>query len=86
MEHARKIATCARYEASTKTIRSVPENYWLASMDSFDGAPDHEANARIMAASFEVRAAAKALLDTMETPRSAKASAAWLHLIAALEA
>jgi len=50
----RKTATAARYEASTATIRSVPENYWLATMDSWDGAPNHEANAHIMAASFQM--------------------------------
>jgi len=38
------------YEESTKTIRAVPSNYWLASMDSFDGAVDHAANARLIAA------------------------------------
>ena len=34
-----------RYEDSTKTIRSVPENHWIATMDSWDGAEDHPANA-----------------------------------------
>lgn len=34
-----------RYEAGTKTIRAVPSNYWLATMDSWDGAVDNEANA-----------------------------------------
>lgn len=38
-----------RYEASTKTIRSVPTNYWLATMDSWDGAVNHEANALLIA-------------------------------------
>lgn len=39
-----------RYEAETKTIRSVPTNYWLATMDSWDGAIDNAANAaRIVA-------------------------------------
>jgi len=27
-----------RYEKGTRTIRSVPENYWIASLDSWDGA------------------------------------------------
>ena len=35
-----------RYEPETKTIRSVPANYWLATMNSWDGAVDNEANAR----------------------------------------
>ncbi len=38
-----------RYEPATETIRSVPTNYWLASVDSWDGAVDHKANARIIA-------------------------------------
>lgn len=50
----KKIVTAARYEHSTKTIRSVPENYWLASIDSWDGAVDHERNAKIFAASFQM--------------------------------
>lgn len=33
------------WSASTKTIRSVPTNYWLATMDSFDGAVNNNANA-----------------------------------------
>ena len=39
-----------RFEESTKTIRACPTNYWLATMDSFDGAVDHKANARLIAA------------------------------------
>ena len=39
-----------RYEEGTKTIRAVPSNYWLATMDSWDGAVDHAANARLIAA------------------------------------
>lgn len=35
-----------RYEPATKTLRADPENYWLASFDSWDGAVDHEATAR----------------------------------------
>ena len=46
----RQVPTAARYEPETKTIRSVPENYWLASLDSFEGAVDHEATARMFAA------------------------------------
>ena len=42
--------TAWRYEVATKTIRSVPENYWIASMNSFEGSVDHEANARLIAA------------------------------------
>jgi hypothetical protein len=39
-----------RYEEATKTIRSVPENYWIATMDSFEGAVNHERNAKLIAA------------------------------------
>ena len=46
------------YEASTRTIRAVPANYWLASMNSFDGAVNHEANARLIAAAPELLAIA----------------------------
>lgn len=30
-----------RYEPETKTIRCMPGNHWIAGMDSFDGAVDH---------------------------------------------
>jgi len=36
-----------RYEAATKTIR-CPRNHWLATMDSWDGAVNNKANARLM--------------------------------------
>jgi hypothetical protein len=45
-----------RYEAGTKTIRSVPANYWLATLDSWDGAVNNAANARVMAAAPELLA------------------------------
>lgn len=48
-----------RFELSTKTIRSVPTNYWLATMDSWDGAVDNEANARLIAAAPELLAELK---------------------------
>lgn len=54
---SKKIATAARYEKTTATIRSVPENYCLGSVLPIDGAPDYDANAEIMAAAFEMRAA-----------------------------
>lgn len=50
----KRTPTAARYEASTRTIRSVPENYWLASMDSWDGAVDSGATARIFAVAPEM--------------------------------
>lgn len=33
-----------KYEEATQTIRSVPENYWIATMDSWDAAVNHAAN------------------------------------------
>lgn len=46
-----------RFEKATKTIRSVPANYWIASMNSCDGAVDHEANGRLIAAAPDLFAA-----------------------------
>lgn len=43
-----------RYEPYTKTIRSQPSNYWLTTMDSWDGAVNNEANARLIAAAPEM--------------------------------
>jgi len=58
----KKIATAAIYQKTTGTIRSAPENYWLASIDSWDGAVNHDANAEIMAAAFEMREALRQIL------------------------
>jgi hypothetical protein len=52
-----------RYEEATKTIRSVPENYWIASMDSWDKAVDHKKSARLIAAAPELLRACKAMLE-----------------------
>jgi hypothetical protein len=52
-----------RYEPETKTIRSVPQNHWIATMDTFDGAENHETNAHLIAAAPELYAALKALAD-----------------------
>jgi hypothetical protein len=46
-----------RFEESTKTIRSIPQNHWIASMDSWDGAENHAANARLIAAAPDLLAA-----------------------------
>ena len=51
-----------RFEPETKTIRSVPANYWLATMDSWDGAVNNEANARLMASAPELLEALKLAL------------------------
>jgi len=59
-----------RYEESTKTIRSVPGNHWLATMDSWDGAVDHAANAHLIAAAPELLAALENLLDMVTDMRT----------------
>lgn len=65
-----KVPTAARFEEETRTIRSVPENYWLASMNSWDGAVAHDSCARIMARAFAVEKAATALIEAFggDTP------------------
>ena len=55
-----------RYEESTKTIRAVPSNHWIASMDSWDGAEDHEANAHLIARAPELKEQNTALLEALE--------------------
>ena len=52
-----------KYEPATKTIRTSPENYWIATMDSFEGSVDHAANARLIAAAPELLAALKPLFE-----------------------
>lgn len=54
-----------RYEASTKTIRSVPTNHWLATMDSWDGAVNHEANAKLIAAAPDMLTALRQIEDEL---------------------
>lgn len=51
-----------KYEASTKTVRSIPSNYWIATMDSWEGAVNHEANARLIAAAPDLLEALEMLL------------------------
>lgn len=50
-----------KYEAGTKTIRSIPENYWIATMDSCDRAVDNQENAKLIAAAPELLETLKAL-------------------------
>lgn len=59
-----------RYEEPTKTIRSVPQNHWIATMDSWDGAEDHAANARIIAAAPQLVRALESLLDMVTDNRT----------------
>ena len=60
------------YESSTRTIRSQPTNYWLATMDSWDGAVNNEANARLIAAAPDLLAALEALQTDLQKRRDAK--------------
>lgn len=55
-----------RYEDGTKTIRSVPGNHWIASLDSWDGAIDNEANARLIAAAPEMLEALREAKQILE--------------------
>ena len=49
------------FEKETMTIRSIPENYWIASFNSWDTALDHERNGKIAAAAPELLEAIKGL-------------------------
>jgi len=59
-----------KYEPGTKTIRSVPANYWLATLDSWDGMVDNEANARLIAAAPDLLATLKMCLPFVERVRA----------------
>lgn len=61
-----------RFEESTRTIRSVPENYWLAIVDSWDGAIDNEANANLIAAAPDMFEALGELLANAPAPKNIK--------------
>jgi hypothetical protein len=56
-----------RFEESTKTIRSIPANHWIASMNSWDGAENHSANARLIAAAPDLLEALRGLVTTLES-------------------
>lgn len=71
-----------RYEASTKTIRSIPTNYWLATMDSWDGAINNEANARLIASAPALAAMVRALRDAAVNTPALDSSEDWSALIA----
>ena len=53
-----------RFEESTKTIRSIPQNHWIASMDSWEGAENHAANARLIAAAPDMLRALQTIADS----------------------
>lgn len=54
-----------KWEPETKTIRSVPANYWIASMDSWDKAVNHEANAHLIEAAPDLLKALKEAVETL---------------------
>lgn len=56
------------YDEHTKTIRSMPSNYWLASMNSWDGVPDHAANARLIAAAPRLLEATQIASQILKDP------------------
>lgn len=55
-----------RYEPETKTLRDS-RNHWLASFDSWDGAPDHEVNAETCALVPEMVATLKWYFDNAQS-------------------
>jgi len=57
-----------KYEPGTKTIRAMPQNYWLATMDSFDGAVNHDANARLIALAPEMAEVLRECVAAMTHP------------------
>lgn len=48
-----------KYESVSQTIRTAKENYWIASLDSWDGqvVPNKEADGKLIAAAPELLAA-----------------------------
>ena len=52
-----------KWEPETKTIRSQKENYWLATMNSFDGAVNNEANAKLIASAPVMLEALQCIVD-----------------------
>ena len=71
------------YSEGTRTIRG-PQNHWLASMDSWDGAIDHAANARLIAAAPCLLDALRGLLDFEPPLLSAKERKAYAIARAAI--
>ncbi len=59
-----------RYEFETRTIRSIPTNYWLATIDSWDGAVNNEANAHLIAAAPDLLEALKKVANCSRYPRN----------------
>ena len=63
-----------KYEESTKTVRTQKENYWLATVDSWDGAVKDEQpdNGKLMAAAPELLEALCNVLEWAKGNRGAK--------------
>lgn len=57
-----------RYEPASGTIRSMPGNHWLATMDSWDGAVCNAMNGRLIAAAPELLEACQAMLEHYGPP------------------
>ena len=55
-----------RYEKGTNTIRSVPANYWLATMDSWDGMVNNAANGALIAEAPKLLNAVELAVATIE--------------------
>jgi hypothetical protein len=77
------------YSEQTKTIRSKKENYWLATMDSWDGSVNNAANARLISAAPDLLAACDEMLRTLVSPSrqllesTRKELAPWLPMLRA---
>lgn len=66
-----------RFEESTKTVRTVLQNYWLVRLDSWDaGEVNHEANARLIAAAPDLLEALELALVATDGVWEDKARAA----------
>ena len=51
-----------RYSPGSNTIRSAKENYWIASIDSWDGQVNNQANAKLIAAAPELLEALRTMI------------------------
>lgn len=72
-----------KWSGATKTVRFEPHNYLAADLRRIDAAlwGREDEIGTLIAAAPELLADARALLNTMETPRCDKASAAWYKLM-----
>ena len=56
-----------RYESETMTIRSVPANYWLATMDSWDSSVSNTTNAAFIVRACNSHADLLAACEAIDT-------------------